>query len=62
MGGKVGTLNYVAFSIMYLHMSLSKPDDARYDPSGENLLVNTSPSCPESNMIGASRLENRCEP
>ena len=40
-----------------LHINLSKPDDARYEPSGENLHENTSPSCPDNNIIGASRFD-----
>ena len=40
-----------------LHINLSKPDDARYEPSGENLHENTSPSCPDNSIIGASRFD-----
>jgi hypothetical protein len=41
-----------------LRISRSNPAEARVDPLGWNLQQYTSPSCPESSMIGAWREEH----
>jgi hypothetical protein len=47
---------------MYLQISLSNPDEASICPSGENLQVKMSPSCPVNIIMGASSPESRGGP
>ena len=38
-----------------IQICLSKPDEARYWPSGWNSRENISPWCPSSNIMGANK-------
>lgn len=45
--------------IIYIQILLSKPDDARYSPSGLNFVENISPSWPSNAMIDEYSLDVR---